>query len=516
LTVAALGLLLPATSAQAAFPGDNGKIVFSSNRDSPNPTGCLSSGTCNFEIYTMNPDGTGVMRLTNDSAHGDFTPAWSADGMRIVWMKNSQIWTMNADGSNQMLLFDDSQFDPNDPSWSPDGNRIVFRGGTSPSSNPGVFLVNRDGTGVTGAINSDGEFPANPRWSADGQKIVFSGVDFGGAGYPKIYTVDPAGSSTTQLTFDPPGCCDLNADRAPDWAPDGGSILFWRNDRLARANADGSNVVDVALGPYTEPVWAPDMSAITSTRNDNGNYEIYRLNPDGTNPTNITNNAARDGSPDWQPIQPPGYARPKTATPTTIRLVPAYDQCTSGNASHGAPLAVASCSPAVQSSDYLTVGTPETNGFGANATGRITMKVQTEAPINLTNGDQSDVSFTGQITDVRNKQTLTDYTGELRASFGIRLTDRMNGTNSVRFHPATAADASFGFSFGCTSTPSATVGSTCSIATSADAAVPGITPEFKRAIWDIGQVEVYDGGADSDADTTGDNTLFMTQGLFAP
>jgi hypothetical protein len=27
---------------------------------------------------------------------------------------------------------------------------------------------------------------------------------------------------------------------------------------------------------------------------------------------------------------------------------------------------------------------------------------------------------------------------------------------------------------------------------------------------------VYDGGSDGDADTTGNNTLFMTQGLFAP
>jgi hypothetical protein len=245
------------------------------------------------------------------------------------------------------------------------------------------------------------------------------------------------------------------------------------------------------------------------------------MNANGSGVTQITFPdeiyfSCRASTPDWQSIQPPAYARPKTATPTTIRLVPAYDQCASGNASHGAPLAVASCSPAVQSSDHLTVGTPEANGQAANSAGRITMKVQTEAPIDLTNGDQSDVTFTGQITDVRDKQTLADYTGELRASFGLRLTDRSNGTNTVRFHPATAADASFGFSFGCASDPSPSIGGTCSIATSADAAVPGITPEFKRAIWQLGQVEVYDGGSDGDGDTTGDNTLFMTQGVFAP
>jgi hypothetical protein len=115
---------------------------------------------------------------------------------------------------------------------------------------------------------------------------------------------------------------------------------------------------------------------------------------------------------------------------------------------------------------------------------------------------------------VRDRQTLADYTGELRASFGLRLTDRLNGPGEV--HPATTVDTSFGFSFGCATTPSASVGSTCSAATSADAVVPGVTPELKRAVWQLGQVQVYDGGADADGDTTGDNTLFMTQGLFAP
>ena len=52
--------------------------------------------------------------------------------------------------------------------------------------------------------------------------------------------------------------------------------------------------------------------------------------------------------------------------------------------------------------------------------------------------------------------------------------------------------------------------------TSADAVMPGIAREGKRAVWELGKVQVYDGGADGDADTTGDNTLFMEQGLFAP
>jgi hypothetical protein len=261
------------------------------------------------------------------------------------------------------------------------------------------------------------------------------------------------------------------------------------------------------------------MSKIAFTRSESSpsppgyTYEIYTMNPDGSSHVNITNNPALDVDPDWQPIRPPGYARPKSASPNTIRLVPAYEPCTNPNASHGAPLAVASCSPPQQSSDYLTVGSPDANGQVANSVGLLTAKVLTEAPIDLTNGDQSDVELTISITDVRNRQTLADYTGELRASFGLRLTDRLNGPVSVQ--PATALDTTFGFSFSCAAT-GAGIGASCSAATSADAVTPGITPEFKRAVWQLGQVRVYDGGADGDADTTGDNTLFAEQGLFVP
>jgi hypothetical protein len=312
----------------------------------------------------------------------------------------------------------------------------------------------------------------------------------------------------------------------PDWAPDGSKIVFseWGSNTVRTINPDGTTETSIT-GGY-EPAWSPDGRQIAFARpNEPLSYavnEIWVMESDGTNQTRLVQDSAGlalagyGSGPAWQPIRPPGYARPKAANPNSIRLVPAFEPCTNSNASHGAPLSVSSCSPPEPSSDYLTVGTPDVNGQAANAVGLLTTKVLTEAPIDLTNGDQSDVELNISITDVRNRQTLADFTGELRASFDLRLTDRFSGTNTVRFQPATAVDSAFGFSFPCTSTGSGSVGSTCSAATSADAVVPGITPELKRAVWQLGQVQVYDGGADGDGDTTGDNTLFMTQGLFAP
>jgi hypothetical protein len=43
-----------------------------------------------------------------------------------------------------------------------------------------------------------------------------------------------------------------------------------------------------------------------------------------------------------------------------------------------------------------------------------------------------------------------------------------------------------------------------------------VITEGKRAVWELGQVRVFDGGADSDASTAADNTLFAVQGVFVP
>ena len=213
-----------------------------------------------------------------------------------------------------------------------------------------------------------------------------------------------------------------------------------------------------------------------------------------------------------------GYARPKGATPLNIRLVPAFEECISDNASHGAPLSVPSCRPPQQTSDYLTVGTPDANGKAPASMGALTLKEQGESPINTGNGDQADVEITASFTDVLNQGSLTDYTGELRYVLGLRITDRFNGTTGGpnRLEPATSMDVPLPFSVPCSAT-GGSEGATCSVTTSADAVTGGnAANEGQRAVWQLDQVKVFDGGGDGDADTTGDNTLFAVQGLYAP
>ncbi len=203
------------------------------------------------------------------------------------------------------------------------------------------------------------------------------------------------------------------------------------------------------------------------------------------------------------------YPRPKGATPLRASLVPAYRQCSASNRNHGAPLAYPSCAPPALASSYLTVGTADSNGPDANMLGSVKVDV---LPGNAsTAADEADVRFTVSVSDVRKAGDLSDYTGQLQVNPSLRITDRYNGPGET----GTVVDTSFPVTVPCTATSLASVGGTCAATTTADAVTPGTVKEGRRAIWQLGQVKVFDGGPDGVVSTS-DNTLFAVEGVFVP
>ena len=67
----------------------------------------------------------------------------------------------------------------------------------------------------------------------------------------------------------------------------------------------------------------------------------------------------------------------------------------------------------------------------------------------------------------------------------------------------------------CAATADPNLGSACGVDTTLDSITPGLLREGARAIWELGQIQIYDGGADGDA-ATDPNELFQVQGLFVP
>jgi hypothetical protein len=215
------------------------------------------------------------------------------------------------------------------------------------------------------------------------------------------------------------------------------------------------------------------------------------------------------------------HPRPKGATPLRASLVPAYKQCTgTGNRTHGAPLAFPSCNPPVQTSNSLTIGTPDANSAAANSIGSILLRVKGTSP--------EDVLITSNISDVRCKAGVSatvcpnantadgpDYTGELQGNAIIRITDHYNGT--ALNEAATVQDIPFPVNATCAATAGdPNIGGTCSTNTSANAVLAGSVKDAQRAVVEINQIQISDGGTDGQVATTADNTLFGVQGIFIP
>ena len=68
-------------------------------------------------------------------------------------------------------------------------------------------------------------------------------------------------------------------------------------------NADGTNPVNLTnnAAPDARPAWSPDGSNIAFISLRDGSQEVFAMNADGTSPVNLTNNAAVDERPAWNP-----------------------------------------------------------------------------------------------------------------------------------------------------------------------------------------------------------------------
>ena len=497
----AIGMLLAvfawAPSAQAAFPGQNGKIAFS------------EAGV----LWSINPDGTGQTQLRDG-----YEPAWSHDGSALLFTREHDIRVMPPDGTTETVLLDapgttpDGFFSWRNPAWSPDGTEFVT-GELEDSFNgffEGLSTAAADGSGVIQSRFAEG---TTPSWSPTGSEIAYvSKPPFGTPG--GIYAIAPDGTGMHTIWEEFRETSPWPA-ADPDYSPDGTKILF---STPYPGNDYQIYVAPAAGGPLTrltnndnadiDAVWSPDGTKIAFASDRDGNFEIYTMNANGTNQTRITNNPAEQVDPTWQPVLGTGYVRPKGAAITRFPLVPAYRQCNSPNRTHGPPLAFPSCAPA-QRDSLLTIGTSDSNGAASNMEGNTRFKA------NLgdltTPEDEADMEYRIDVTDVRMQGTLLDYTGELEVRTTINVTDR-TGTPGG---PAITTNFELPLTTTCAPTASPSIGSTCVLTTSLDTLIPGAIVERDRTVIQVSHAGVIDGGLDGDT-ATEPNNLFLRQGIFIP
>lgn len=218
------------------------------------------------ELYRVNDDGTGLVRLTTAIGfNGRF--AWSPDGRTIALAREvageTDLYRINADGSGMVRLTSGvggvGEFD-----WSPDGARIVFDCATE------VCLINADATGFARLTASSGRSAV---FAPGDGRISFVTTSFGPAAEIAVRNED---GTIVRVAAGIPGA-------NPVWSPDGASLLFEGTDPFGYEGCcfDACNA-----DTYCTPL-----------------YGLYTVDAVGANLRLL----ARGSSPDWlrpRPNQP--------------------------------------------------------------------------------------------------------------------------------------------------------------------------------------------------------------------
>ena len=193
--------LLPGNSSGELAPHwspDGKKIVFLTN---------LFELTTSNDLGTINPDGTGLTRLTSTNDN-DVTPSYSPDGNRILFGRGSDVFVMNADGTNPVNLTPGGTLSAFSAVFTPDGKAITFA--ASDGGDTDIFRMNADGSNPVNLTSLAVSDENSPRTSPDGKTILFVSDRDGPS--RDVFVMNADGSNAILLT---PGMTGDN--RGPDW-----------------------------------------------------------------------------------------------------------------------------------------------------------------------------------------------------------------------------------------------------------------------------------------------------------
>ena len=225
---------------------------------------------------------------------------WSLDGTRLTFTDDTEaepghhLFVTDANGSAPIQLTEGPESDQA-PAWSPDGARLVFQ--RSPSESPGsmLFTIDAEGGGLTPLTPG-----AMPSWAPDGSRIAFL---VGSGSAPGVWTISPDGTAAQRIST---ARCTA---KPPAWSPDGNYVLCigpsltgitlpWF---LYRVKSDGSETINLTPQGVDPTVYSWSQGGTRILYDDAGanGSDIYLMDADGSNATNLTTDPQFSLQPFW-------------------------------------------------------------------------------------------------------------------------------------------------------------------------------------------------------------------------
>lgn len=265
----------------------NNKIVFHSNRDG------------DYEIFTINPDGSQISQLTNNFSDDKY-PVFSKNGTKISYISDAggstSLKVMNVDGTNKQTLTAANFFEDYPlSSWSADNEQIIF-------ARNGVRKIDSDGGNEI--LLSSGK---SPSWSHDGSRIAY--ID----DYTSLYVMDSDGSNKDTLAGNG---MQPDTTNVPKWSPDDNTLIASNQvngqNELYLMDSDGSNfrmLTNQSSSDETFPSWSPNGNRIVFQSDYIGGTELHIMTADTSNNQfdwdrlTLTSNSVDNGAPHWSPVE---------------------------------------------------------------------------------------------------------------------------------------------------------------------------------------------------------------------
>ena len=176
--------------------------------------------------------------------------------------------------------------------------RIAF--GMNVNGNTDVYTALPGGQDLR-RLTTDPGFDACAAYSPDGQRIAYCSGQ--GGGPVQVWTMKQNGTDKQQVTH-----MSFTAI-FPDFSPDGSKIVFCSGpSTFAReiyvVNSDGSDLTRLTsgVGNNVYPAFSPDGSKIVFTSNRTGTSQVWLMDADGSNQSQLTfDSQPKDQVPDWSP-----------------------------------------------------------------------------------------------------------------------------------------------------------------------------------------------------------------------